>query len=76
LTKTIEVNDPLTHRGYTFYQSGYDARRPNWTSLQVVRDPGVPLVYGGFLMMIVGLAAVFYLYPQKLTPSGSDEPSA
>jgi len=24
----------------------------------------VPIVYAGFVLMIVGLAAVFYLYPQ------------
>ena len=76
LTKTIEVNDPLSYGGYTFYQSGYDPRRPDWTSLQVVRDPGVPLVYSGFAFMIVGLAAVFYLYPQKRAGSGNQAEQA
>ena len=63
--KTIEVNAPLSYKGYTFYQSGYDPDRPDWTSLQVVRDPGVPFVYAGFALMICGLTAVFYLYPGK-----------
>lgn len=63
--KTIEVNLPLRYGGYTFYQSGYNPRDPKWTSLQVVKDPGVPLVYAGFFLMIAGLATVFYLYPQK-----------
>ncbi|MBL7115983.1 MAG: cytochrome c biogenesis protein ResB [Kiritimatiellae bacterium] len=61
--KTIEVNAPLSYKGYTFYQSGYNPNDPKWTSLQVVRDPGVPLVYTGFLFLIVGLTMVFYLYP-------------
>jgi cytochrome c biogenesis protein ResB len=61
--KTIEVNAPLSYKGYTFYQSGYNAKDPTWTSLQVVKDPGVPLVYTGFLLMILGLITVFYLYP-------------
>ncbi|MDP6491292.1 MAG: cytochrome c biogenesis protein ResB, partial [Kiritimatiellia bacterium] len=61
--KTIEVNAPLSYRGYTFYQSGYNPKDPKWTSLQVVRDPGVPIVYAGFGFMILGLIAVFYVCP-------------
>jgi hypothetical protein len=63
--QTIEVNAPLAHRGYTFYQSGYNPRDPAWTSLMVVRDPGVLLVYTGFLLMIAGLVVVFYVYPRS-----------
>ncbi len=62
-TNSVEVNRPLTHRGYTFYQSGYNPKDLSWTSLQVVRDPGVPLVYTGFGLMIAGLIVVFYLNP-------------
>jgi cytochrome c biogenesis protein ResB len=61
--KTIEVNAPLAYGGYTFYQSGYDPRDPSWTSLQVVRDPGVLIVYAGFVLMMVGLTVVFWLAP-------------
>ncbi|MBI3987702.1 MAG: cytochrome c biogenesis protein ResB, partial [Lentisphaerae bacterium] len=53
--KTIEVNSPLSHRGYTLYQSGYNPEDLTWSTLQVVRDPGVPVVYAGFLCMIGGL---------------------
>ena len=67
--KTIEVNAPLSYKGYTFYQSGYDQRDPTWTVLQVVKDPGVPLVYAGFALMIVGLAIVFYVYPGVAAPA-------
>ncbi len=61
--KTIEVNDPLSYKGYRIYQSGYNPQDPRWTSLLVVRDPGVPLVYAGFALMIAGLVVVFYVYP-------------
>lgn len=60
---TVEVNSPLRHRGYTLYQSGYNPRDLSYTSLQVVKDPGVPVVYAGFSLMIVGLFIVFYLNP-------------
>jgi predicted MFS family arabinose efflux permease len=53
----------MKYGGYTFYQTGYDPKDPTWTSLQVVRDPGVPLVYAGFAFLIAGLFTVFYLNP-------------
>ncbi len=61
--KTIEVNAPLAHGGYTFYQSGYDPRDMTSSTLQVVRDPGVHIVYAGFTLMMVGLTVVFWLAP-------------
>ena len=61
--KTIEVNHPFSFKGYTFYQSGYNPDDLSYTSLQGVKDPGVPVVYAGFSLMIVGLFIVFYLNP-------------
>lgn len=55
LSKTIQVNDPLHYKGYTFYQMSYDQESLAWTGLHVKRDPGVWLVYLGSLMMIAGL---------------------
>ena len=62
-TNLVEVNSPFQYKGYTFYQSGYNPRDLSWTSFQVVRDPGVPVVYAGFVMMVMGLFIVFYLNP-------------
>ncbi|HUJ08896.1 MAG TPA: cytochrome c biogenesis protein ResB [Verrucomicrobiae bacterium] len=62
-SKTIEVNDPISYKGYTLYQSGYDPNDLTYTSLQVVKDPGVVVVYAGFWLMIAGLFIVFYLNP-------------
>lgn len=61
--RIVEVNRPFRYQGYTFYQSGYNPDDLSYTSLQVVRDPGVPVVYAGFSLMIVGLFIVFYLNP-------------
>ncbi|MEK6556709.1 MAG: cytochrome c biogenesis protein ResB [Candidatus Margulisiibacteriota bacterium] len=55
LSKTIQVNDPLRYKGYTFYQMSYDRESLSWTGLHVKKDPGVWLVYLGTLMMIAGL---------------------
>ena len=60
---TLEVNRPLSFMGYSFYQSGYNPNDLSYTSLQVIKDPGVPVVYTGFSLLIVGLGIVFYLNP-------------
>ncbi len=61
----IQMNAPLSYRGYSFYQSGYNPADSTWTSLQVVRDPGVPLVLMGFVLMLAGLTMVFCLAPDS-----------
>ncbi|OVE73875.1 hypothetical protein BVX94_02535, partial [bacterium B17] len=63
--KTIVVNSPMKYKGYSIYQSGYDKDRESWSQLQIVKDPGVPLVYTGFVLMLAGLSMVFYLKPLK-----------
>ena len=69
LERVIEVNAPLAYKGYTFYQSGYNRHGAAWTStLQVVRDPGVPLVLFSFVLMMIGLTIVFCVAPW-LTPT-------
>jgi len=62
---SLAVNAPLSYGGYTFYQSGYDPADTTWTSLLVVRDPGVPLVFAGFGILIVGLFLGLYVWPKE-----------
>jgi cytochrome c biogenesis protein ResB len=63
LEKKIEVNDPLRYGGYTFYQSSYDSKGLSWSGLQVRNDPGVPLVYAGFAVQLLGMIVIFYINP-------------
>ncbi len=60
---TILVNQPLKVGRFTFYQSGYDTRTERSTVLEVVYDPGVSLVFVGFVLMPLGIAYVFYIQP-------------
>jgi len=61
--KTVAVNAPFSYGGYSFYQAGCNPDDLDWTSLQVVRDPGIPFVFSGFALIIFGLMLVFWIAP-------------
>lgn len=57
--KSIEVNHPLYHGGYHFYQSSYgqdQMSRQMYTVLSMTHVTGLAWVFGGFLLMCVGIA--------------------
>lgn len=58
----ILVNSPLKVGPYTFYQVSYDPETLAST-LEVTSDPGVPLVFAGFLLLPIGVALAFYVKP-------------
>jgi hypothetical protein len=59
----ISVNRPLTHRRYTFYQSGFNqgGHGQDASVLTVAYDPGRPLKYAGSLMICTGIAMMFFM---------------
>ena len=66
--RIITLNEPLAHRGYKFYQSGYQplgvdgSGRPVSRSVLSVRyDPGLWLKYAGSTMVALGIACMFYM---------------
>lgn len=63
LSRDIQVNAPLNFAGYNFFQSSYDSQDLSWSGLQVVKDPGVPVIYAGFVLLILGLVMIFYVGP-------------
>jgi hypothetical protein len=70
LMRRISMNNPLRYRGFSFYQSSYVPGSPEVTILSVRSDPGTPLVYAGFLTVIVGVVAMFILRA-KTGPGGA-----
>ena len=56
---STSVNHPGRHKRYLIYQSGYDAVDGRYSVLKVVRDPWLPLVALGGLLM--AMAAVLSL---------------
>jgi hypothetical protein len=59
--KLIEVNHPLHYGGYHFYQHSYDAEAGRYTVLSVTSDSGLWAVFGGYLMLTVGVLWRFWL---------------
>ncbi|MDO8803296.1 MAG: cytochrome c biogenesis protein ResB [Elusimicrobiota bacterium] len=60
LEKLINVNSPASYKGYRFYQSGYNPKNPNFSSIQVSKDPSVLFIYAGFVFLMVGLTWAFW----------------
>jgi hypothetical protein len=59
--RDIKVNHPVSYKNFSFYQSGYDTdlKDLNYSALEVVKDPGVPLVFTGFIMLNLGIIVVY-----------------
>jgi hypothetical protein len=58
--RIIAMNQPTKHAGYSFYQTSYNtAGRQTVSILSVSRDPGVTLVFAGYILTMVGMLWVF-----------------
>ena len=54
---TLEVNKPFRCNGWKLYQLGYDDNKGKWSEysvIEAIKDPWLPFVYIGFIMLIVG----------------------
>ncbi|MFH1999000.1 MAG: cytochrome c biogenesis protein ResB [Planctomycetota bacterium] len=57
----IETNDPLFCNGFRLYQSDIDKKPPyRYSVFAVARDPGVPLVTAGFILLCLGMVWFFW----------------
>ncbi len=58
LATVISMNRPLDYMGYRLFQSSYvlgQGGRPDTTVLSASYDPGVPVVYAAFVLLILGV---------------------
>lgn len=59
---TIEVNRPMEVEGWKIYQLSYDETKGRWSDVSIfelVRDPWLPVVYTGIMMMMAGAICLF-----------------
>jgi hypothetical protein len=63
LSSTVEVNHPLTYRGFSFFQSDYRPEDLTFSGFQVVRDPGLWIVYLGLILNASGVIGALLLPP-------------
>ncbi|MFP3981033.1 MAG: cytochrome c biogenesis protein ResB [Desulfobacterales bacterium] len=49
-----------------YWISVKDAEFRQYTGLQITRNPGIPLVYAGFAIMILGCYVTFFMYHRKM----------
>lgn len=57
--RLISMNHPTGFGGYTFYQSSYSEAGGRTASvLSVSRDPGQPIVFFGYILMMAGMVVV------------------
>jgi len=56
----VEVNSPLSHGGFSIYQADYRPEDPTYSGFQVVRDPGLYVVYLGFAANLLGVVLAIW----------------
>ncbi len=78
----IFMNHPLTHRGFTFYQSRYmpdidpETNQPTGrfeSVFQVATNPARPVIYLGCFLVVVGAFTQFYMRAGIFTDGGKLE---
>jgi cytochrome c biogenesis protein ResB len=64
----VEVNHPMTYEGIKFYETNYDRDMYGFMHIgfQIVKDPGVGIVYSGFLLMFMSVILIFFISHKKI----------
>jgi cytochrome c biogenesis protein ResB len=63
----ISMNEPLEHRGFKLYQSSFEKDErgePTASILSVNYDPGRSVKYIGSILLVLGIATMFYIKPK------------
>lgn len=74
---TIRMNQPLRHGGFKVFQSGYQ-QPPGEAEISiftVAKDPGIPVKYGGAMVLIGGILIMFYTRRFSRRPNEKTESS-
>jgi cytochrome c biogenesis protein ResB len=69
--RKISMNNPLKFQGYKIFQSSFQRGERETSIFSVANDPGVPVVYTGFLILILGFILIFFVKPYLVRASGA-----
>ena len=59
MKRFVGMNSPVKYGGYSLYQSSYHQEPGRTISyLSVARDPGLPIVFAGYIGVMVGMVVV------------------
>ncbi len=73
----IEMNRPLTHRGWRFFQSSYNMSDGREMSiLEVSKDPGQTVVFYGYYLLVLGMIVVLVTRIQQFRMKTMPQPPA
>ncbi len=61
----ISMNQPISYKGFKFFQASFIEGPVETTVLAVRKDPGTPLVYAGYLIVIMGILTLFMAKPKR-----------
>jgi hypothetical protein len=63
IQKTISMNKPMDYAGFRIFQSSY-FQDPAWgdgSVFTVAKNPGIPLIYTGACIILLGVLTLFYI---------------
>jgi hypothetical protein len=64
-THNVQVNAPLRHRGYRFFQATASQTREGFgiSGISVTKNPGVNFMYVGYTVLTAGVCYLFFVRP-------------
>ncbi|MBI3316312.1 MAG: cytochrome c biogenesis protein ResB, partial [Candidatus Omnitrophica bacterium] len=70
LHRTISMNKPLDYKGYRIFQSSFsqDPEVGETSIFTIAKNPGIGLIYGGAIVLFIGVALVFWVKPFSSLP--------
>jgi hypothetical protein len=65
IDRTIKMNEPLDYAGWRIFQSSYiqDPQYGEASVFTIAKNPGIPLTYGGLIILLCGVITMFYVKP-------------
>ncbi|MGZ4879468.1 MAG: cytochrome c biogenesis protein ResB [Halobacteriota archaeon] len=71
-TSDITINGPTSYKGLTFLLYGYDSQgviesgKASWVAFQIKNDTGIPLVWTGAAVTLLGITLSLYISHKRL----------